>query len=167
MTIYPFDIAESLRHSLPERSDDGLYYTDVKFRGGWDGILVIDADFRCIGVYAGRTVKEHPLPFDPDEIQDFRPPCVINRILASLPQWFDFWIASLFGVIVASPLLLIASSFISVWIAILVIPVAGLSIMGMYSCGGFPFIRLPVALAGLMFMISALLRILRHTMGSG
>ena len=167
MTNYPFNIPESLRQSLPPPRTDGLRYADVQFRDTWDGILVVDSNFQCIGVNVNRRVEQHPLPFGPDEIQDFRKPCFSNRILAALPLWFDIWLASLTGILIVSPVLLAASWAFTPWICLVVFPVVVLSWMGMYSISGFPLIRLPVAVAGLCMMTTALLRLVRHIAESG
>ena len=159
MTEYPFDIAEELRDSLPAPRQDGLRYADVQFRNCWDGILVVDASFQCIGVNVNRRVEQHPLPFSPDEIQAFREPCLFNRILASFPPWFDIWSASLTGILLACPILLFASALLTPWLCLAVFPIVVLSWIGMYSMGGFPLIRLPVAIVGLGMIVAALSRL--------
>ena len=52
-TPTPFEIPPEHRKTLPEAGADGLILADVKVGGRWDGILVIDENYRCIGVYVG------------------------------------------------------------------------------------------------------------------
>lgn len=70
---------------LPKQRNDGTVYLDVKFRGKWDGVLVVNSERRCIGVRIGGRVSQDLLPFRPEEIQDFRPSRPLNRILAEIP----------------------------------------------------------------------------------
>lgn len=155
MTQYPFSFPETLRESLPTAGPDGVRYADVKYRDRWDGILVIDAEYRCVGVYVRRRVEQPQLPFAADEIQEFRAPCLLNKTLASLPAWFAIWDASLIGILLVSPCILGLSSITSPWVCLAVFPIFAVSFVGMYSSPGFPLIRLPVAILGLFQVLVA------------
>ena len=65
---------------------------DVKFRGKWDGILVVNSERQCIGLHlGGKTVQRH-LPFRPEEIEDFRPACPWNLFLSRMPFGVIYWL---------------------------------------------------------------------------
>jgi hypothetical protein len=83
--LYPFELPFPEK-PLPKLRSDGTVYLDVKFRDKWDGVLVVNADRRCVGVRLGGQVSQEFLPFRPEEIQDFRPACAWNRILAEIPS---------------------------------------------------------------------------------
>jgi len=89
-TDYPFTLPEGLEKKLPAPSGDGLYYIDVRVGGKWDGILVVDKNFQCIGIHCDRQNMEFPLPFAPAEIEDIRPASLWNRTLAFIPSWLIF-----------------------------------------------------------------------------
>jgi hypothetical protein len=63
----------------------------VKVKGKWDGILVFNAEKRCIGVFSQSEVGEWNLPFMPEDIEDVRPACLWNRFLARVPQGLIYW----------------------------------------------------------------------------
>ncbi len=108
-TVHPFRLPDALIARLPPPAPDGQRYIDVRFRGAWDGILVVDAGGTCVGIYLGGRVVALPylLPFEPSEIEDVRAASRWNRVLASLP--FDFFVASLVAVFIVSPVLLVLS----------------------------------------------------------
>jgi len=146
-TTYPFRLSDNLVGRLPRPATDGLRYIDVKVRGAWDGILVVNSDGCCVGIHVRRRVEEFPLPFEPSQIEDVRAACMWNRVLAQLP--FDLYDASLVTVLIVSPALLVLSRT-------LLPPLSGVSTVAclfaiyfMYQSPGFPFIRPLVAVAGL------------------
>jgi hypothetical protein len=146
-TTYPFRLPDDLIARLPPPTADGRRYIDVKVRGVWDGILVVDVEGSCVGIHVRRRVEEFPIPFEPSQIEDVRPACVWNRFLAQLP--FDLFAASLFAVFIVSPVLLLLSR-------ILLPPLSGASaavclvaIYVMYQLPGFPVFRPLAAMAGL------------------
>ena len=153
MTTYPFVLPAVLRPCLPPLSRDGRRYVDVRFRGKWDGVLVIDEAGLCVGVYVQRRIREVPLPFLSDEIESVRKACLHNRILAAFP--FDLWGAALITILGLSPLVL-ALGFL-LWQPLVLISVVGcaIAIHVMYLYGGFPLMRLPVALLGLGQILAA------------
>ncbi|MCE9635569.1 MAG: hypothetical protein K8T90_07685 [Planctomycetes bacterium] len=146
-TPYPFRLAEELGDRLPAPRTDGLRDIDVKVHGAWDGILVVDAERRCIGIRVRRRVEAWPLPFDPAQIEDVRPACLWNRVLAQIP--FDLYDASLVTVLIASPVLLVLSKMVFSPLSLAAAVACVLSIYFMYQVHGSPFIRLLAALAGL------------------
>lgn len=81
-TEYPFPIPDSVLHRLPAPGPEGLRALDVKVRDRWDGILLVNAEGVCIGIRVCRSIEQHPLPFDPALIEDVRPVCLRNRLLA-------------------------------------------------------------------------------------
>lgn len=149
LTTYPFDVPSRLIGRLQRRSRDGNVYADVKFRGSWDGILVIDRSHRCIGVYAGRRVVEVPLPFHEDEMEDFRSPSLGNRVLSQLPLGLDPYTAGSRGIVFLGPASFAAGALVSAWIALITVPVAFVGVWLMYQVRGFPFLRLPLAMLGI------------------
>lgn len=152
---YPFAIPERLIPRLPSASRDGYVYADVRFRSTWEGILVIDAMHRCVGVFVGRKVVQHPLPFAPEEIEDFRPPSIGNRLLARLPASIDPFSAGAFLVVVGCPAAL-TLVFVSRWLALVLPVVAVTGIWLMYQVAGFPFLRLPIALLGIGWAVAGI-----------
>jgi hypothetical protein len=156
-TTFPFDIPECVRAKLPPASTDGKVYADVKFRGRWEGILVINSEYQCVGVYCGRQIIQWPLPFAPSEIEDVRRPCLWNRLLAALPEGCDIYGCSVLTIWIGCPLLLILGLAFSRWLLVLMIPLVVLAIALMYAVRGFPLTRLPTALAGLGFALAAVI----------
>jgi hypothetical protein len=146
-TTYPFRIPDDLIARLPSPGADGRSYIDVKVRGAWDGILVVDAYGSCVGIHVRRRVEEFPLPFEPSEIEDVRSPCGRNRARAQFP--FSFWSASLVTVLIVSPVLLVASRTLLAPLAGLSAAASLLAIYLMYQSPGFPLIRPFAALVGL------------------
>jgi hypothetical protein len=152
----PFDMPHHLLAKLPPRSRDGFVYADVKYRGIWNGIPAIDSEQKCVGVYCGRRILVWPLPFTPEEIEDVRPPCLWNRLLANLPAALDLYTCSLVAIWVVCPILLACGLAITPWMLLATPPIAVLSIAVMYSGGSFPFTRLPTAIAGIGFSLVAI-----------
>jgi len=146
-TIYPFPLPKELIARLPPLAADGLRYIDVKVRGAWDGILVVDARGSCVGIHVRRRVEPFPLPFEPSQIEDVRPASTWNRLLAQLP--FDLFAASLLTVFLISPALLVLSRTLlaplSAASALACLP----AIYCMYQSPGFPLIRPFAAVVGL------------------
>jgi len=150
-TTYPFRLPDGLIARLPPPARDGWRYIDVKVRGAWDGILVVDPGGACVGIHVRRRVEEFPLPFEPSQIEDVRPASMRNRILAQLP--FGLFEASLLTVFIVSPALLVLSRTV-------LPPLSGasavaclLAIYGMYQEPGFIFIR---PLASLLSLAQAI-----------
>jgi hypothetical protein len=54
--MYPFEMPFPQK-PLPKLRADGTVYLDVKFRDKWDGVLVVTADRRCVGVRLGGQVS--------------------------------------------------------------------------------------------------------------
>jgi hypothetical protein len=154
---FPFDIPKQVRAKLPSASNDGNIYADVKFRGGWEGILVINAEHQCVGVYCGRKIIECPLPFTPEEIEDVRRPCLWNRFLATLPEGFDIYGCAVLTIWLVCPVLLILAIPFNRWLLLFVFPLVVLSIAFMYTVRGFLLTRLPTALLGLAYALAALI----------
>lgn len=146
MTTYPFALPARLGQRLPPPGRDGYSYVDVRWAGRWDGILVVDELGRCVGAFVGRRVQQHPLPFAPDDLEEVRPASRWNRLQAALPGDPQVW--SLLTVLVLSPAAIMVSRFVSPWLALLPATGCAAAIRVMYGAGGFPLIRLPVALCG-------------------
>ncbi len=155
-TVYPFPIPPELRTSLPATSDDGNWYVDVRVRDAWDGILVIDPSFHCIGIYVHQSIKEYPLPFKPEEIQALRAACLLHRALALLPAWLSIWTLSVLGIVLVAPVILVVALRTMPLLALLNVPVILASWIGMYACPGFPLFRLPIAILGLILLAQSL-----------
>lgn len=162
-TTYPFRWAEHLIVRLPPAGIDGILHIDVKTAGEWGGILVVDAEGNCIGVYVRRRVVEYPLPFEASEIEDVRAACWRHRLLAQIP--FDPFTAALLTVFVVSPVLLLTAYFALPPLSV----VSTVSCIGaiyvMYQAPGFPAIRLPTALAALTQAILGVLLLVRWLAG--
>ena len=146
-TEYPFRLSDALIRRLPAPAIDGLRNIDVKVRGTWDGILVVNAEGSCIGIRVRRRVEEFPLPFEPSHIEDVRSACLWNRALAQVP--FDLYDASLVTVLIVSPALLVLSRIVLPPLSLVAAAACLLSAYFMYQSSGFPFIRPLAALAGL------------------
>lgn len=153
-TTYPFDVPSRLIGRLPRRSRDGNVYADVRFRGSWDGILVVDRSHRCIGVYAGRRIVEVPLPFGADEMEDLRSPSLGHRVLSQLPPGVDPYTAGSLGIVFLGPASLAAGALVSAWIALITVPVAFVGVWLMYQVRGCLFLRLPLAMLGIACAVS-------------
>ena len=162
-TEFPFPLPTRLHDRLPPARADGLHYVDVCVRGNWDGILVVNADGECAGVYVRRSVIEYPLAFDGEEIEDVRGACLTNRLLASIP--FELLDASVVVVLFVSPVALALAMFVHPAFASVTIIVCPLGIAGMYQVRGFPLIRLPAALFGIGQTALAVLELVRWIRG--
>ncbi len=136
---------------LPPPERDGYHHVDVKVNGEWDGILVVDSSGICTGVYVGRRTEEWPLPFEAAEIQDLRPACLRNRLLAQIP--FDLWDGALLTVFIVSPIFLVLAHNLLPALALPAVIGSALAIYLMYQAPGFPFIRLPAAMLALTEII--------------
>ncbi|MES2570226.1 MAG: hypothetical protein V4710_09260 [Verrucomicrobiota bacterium] len=147
-TATPFNLPKEHRCLLPPARTDGLILADVKVRGQWDGILVIDDRFRCIGVYVGRQVINWTLPFSTSEIEDYRKACLWNRFLAFMPP---ILLSPYAAVWIGSPILIALGHFVSAWFLLTVPLLAVISIARMFSEGGFPLIRMPSVMAAIAF----------------
>ena len=106
---YPFPFPQHLVARLPPSGQDGLRHVDVKFQGHWDGILVIDKNNNCIGVYASREIKQAPLPFKADDITDVRTASLLNRMMAAVPETI-LWSFPYLYVVIVGPILLVSSA---------------------------------------------------------
>ena len=152
-TATPFDLPAEHRGTLPPARRDGLILADVKVEGSWDGILAIDENHRCVGVYAGREVVDWHLPFAPTDIEAYRKPCAWNRFLAFMPPG----ILSPYPVVwVGCPALIATGHFMSHWLLLAVPMLAFICIVCMYSEGGFPLTRMPSAMVGIALSIVAI-----------
>jgi hypothetical protein len=161
MTTYPFQLRQELAARLPPPAPDGRCYIDVKVGGAWDGILVVDPQGVCSGIYVRRRIEEWPLPFDASQIEDVRPACPWNRVLAQIP--FDLFTGSLVTVIIVSPALLVLSVLLFPPLAVVSVVACTLAIYFMYQASGFPFIRLPVAILGVGQVIVGVMLLARWT----
>jgi hypothetical protein len=164
MPAYPFALPASLLSRLPPTSKDGRYYLDVRVKSRWDGILVIDRDGLCIGVYVRGRIEEYPLPFEAGDIEDVRRASLHNRILAVMP--FDLYSAAVIVIMVFSPLMFLLGYFVSAFFFVAVVLACAFAIHVMYLMAGFPFTRLPVALLGISEILFAVGKLLRHISGS-
>jgi hypothetical protein len=163
MRTYPFALPTSLLTRLPSSSKDGRYYLDVRVKNRWDGILVVDHDGMCIGVYVRRRIEEYPLPFAAGDIEEIRRASLYNRALAAMP--FDLYEAGLIGIMVVSPIMFVLGCFVSAFFFAAVVLACAAAIHLMYLSAGFPFTRLPVALVGIAEILFAVGRLLRHVLG--
>lgn len=159
-TVYPFALPSFLLSHLPPASKDGHYYLDVRAKNRWDGILVVNRDGMCIGIYVQRRIEEYPLPFEAGDIEDVRRTSLHNRLLAAFP--FDAYSSALIAIMVLSPLMLLLGFFLSAVFYVAVILACVIAIHVMYLGGGFPFTRFPVAMIGIGEIILAAGRLLRH-----
>ncbi len=157
LMTFPFEIPERLHSKLPAPSQDGNIYADVFAEGCWDGIVVFDSHFRCIGIYQGRQVRKEPIFFLTDKLEDFRTPSKWNWILASLPFCLNDYDLSLIGIWLICPILLLAGWIINPYFYLTPIPIVVLSIRSMYQIRGFPFLRLLTAIAGVGFLMDGLI----------
>jgi hypothetical protein len=157
VTTYPFALPGTLPQRLPPPARDGRHYLDVRFAGRWDGILVVDREGLCVGVYVGRRVQEYPLPFAPEDIEDLRPASPWNRFQAALPG--DPWGWALLAILVISPVSLAVAQSVAPWLALLPVAACAAAIRIMYGVPGFPFIRFPVALCGLAQILSGVVTV--------
>lgn len=152
-TATPFDLPEEHRGILPEAGRNGLILADVRVAGRWDGILVIDGNHRCTGVYLGGKVIDWSLPFAPADIEAYRKACAWNRFLASMPpELLSPYPVLWFG----CPALMALGHFVSHWMLLSVPVLAGICIIRMYSEGGFPLIRMPSATFGVSLSVAAI-----------
>lgn len=139
---------------LPAPGRNGLILADIRVDGHWDGILVIDGNHRCVGIYIGWKVIDWTLPFAPTDIEAYRKASVTNRILSFVPSellgpygwvWFG------------CPALILLSAFVSYWLLLTVPVLAVICIRLMYSQGGFPLIRPISAMWGISVGVSAIM----------
>lgn len=149
MSQYPFKIPERLICRLPKPAADGLYYVDVKFRSRWDGILVINSGFECIGVFVRRKIVQCSLPFAPEHIEDFRHASIENWAWASLPSPWDPLLVSMVLIPIVIPIFLLLSFLVSKWFALLPLAIIWSCISQMYAISGFPLVRPFLTLAGI------------------
>src|SRR4051794_31476954 len=61
-TQYPFKLPFTHKH-LPRPGRDGLTLLDVRVKGKWEGVLVVNANFECVGIRSNRETIEWDLPF--------------------------------------------------------------------------------------------------------
>lgn len=146
-TPYPFDLPHALVGQLPPSTRDGLRYIDVRVRGSWDGVLVLDPSDRCVGIQVRGRVEQCPLPFEAASIEAVRPASLWNRVLARVP--FDLHAASLVAVFIASPATLALSAVWSRALAPASIVSCLLAIRFLYLGSGFPLVRPFAALLAL------------------
>ena len=147
-TTFPFALPARLIDRLPRPARDGRTYVDVRFRGTWEGILVIEDRRRCVGVYVGRRIVEAPLPFTVDELEDVRGASVAHRLLAQLPAGLDPFVVGALVLLVLGPASLGAGASLSAPLALATVPVAVAGTWLLYQARGFPLLRLPLALVG-------------------
>ena len=108
-TIYPFKLS-STKKPLPRLRPDGTAYLDVRVRGKWEGILVVNEHREGVGIRFDRKTFQEALPFDPDDIEDIRQACLWNRLLAELPRDLVFWYP--YACLLLLPLLIFAGHFV-------------------------------------------------------
>jgi len=135
-----------------------MHYVDVCVRGEWDGILVIDENGMCVGVYVFRQIEQWPLPFEPSEIEAVRCASLRNRLLAALP--FDLYTAAVANILVLSPMALGAALWMPSLAVLPILSCAG-AIWAMYSVRAFIFTRLPIAMCGLCQIIGGSILLIR------
>jgi hypothetical protein len=156
LTTYPFELPTHLTTRIPSPGRDGNAYVDARIGGRWDGILVIDSDRRCIGVYVHRSIIQWPLQFQPNEIEDLRPASIWNLVLATLPAGFTPYGASVVTVWILCPILLIFGLTTNILLLPLVAMIVIICHIGLYRVRGFPFSRFPTSVAGLGFLVAAI-----------
>jgi len=154
--FYPFKIPDRLISRLPKQSADGHYYVDVRVGSMWDGILVINQQNEGIGIFVGGRIIQYPTPFNPDEIDDIRKPCLSNWVWASLPRSWDPVTVSLFVFPIVNPILIATAIFVLKWVAFVPVLVGWSCIDQMYRVRGFTFVRPLLALLGASEMICCL-----------
>ena len=108
-TIYPFKLS-STEKPLPRLRRDGTAYLDVRVRGEWEGILVVNEHREAVGIRCGRKTLQEDLPFDPEDIEDIRPACLWNRLFAELPMALVFGYP--YACLLLLPLLIFAGHFV-------------------------------------------------------
>ncbi|MGH7139227.1 MAG: hypothetical protein ACREHD_26070 [Pirellulales bacterium] len=140
-----------LKARLNKPRADGNWYLDVKAKGRWEGIIVVDGQGIVIGIYAGREITQWNLPFLPEQIEDVRAASLINRLLASVPARAWFWLppvslAVASGLMAAHQILMAAAAVMVGMMPVVRFPRA-------YCLTGCPML---VAAAGI-FLINALL----------
>lgn len=155
-TSYPFELPTRLTARIPAPSRDGNAYVDARIGGRWNGILVIDSDQRCIGVYVHGSIIEWPLHFQSNEIEDLRPASIWNRLLANLPVGVTPYNLSVVTVWIICPILLIFGLTTHLLLLPLVALIVIICHIGLYSVRGFPFTRFPTSVAGLGVLVAAL-----------
>ncbi len=108
-TIYPFKLS-STEKPLPRLRRDGTAYLDVRVRGKWDGILVVNEHREVVGIRFDRKTYRENLPFDPEDIEDIRSACLWNRLLVELPR--DLVFCYPYACLLLLPLLIFAGHFV-------------------------------------------------------
>lgn len=88
----PFLLPGRFHSKLGTPQSDGNWYLDVKAKGKWEGIIVVNGDGVVIGIYAGHTISPWNLPFLPEEMEDVRTASIKNRLLAAVPDAVWFWL---------------------------------------------------------------------------
>jgi hypothetical protein len=151
MKPYPFPIPATLLQHLPAPSRDGNHYLDVCVAGRWDGVIVVDRNGLCIGIYIRGRIEEYPLWFTAGDIKAVRKASILNHTLAHSP--FDLYNLAVLAIVVFSPLAFSLSLFVSPFFALLSVLACIMAIYIMYLTPAFPFTRLPVALCGLCQII--------------
>ena len=132
---------------------------DVRVRGKWDGVIVVDDNGICIGVYIRRRIETCPLPFAPSEIEDIRNASLWNLVLAAMP--FDLYDAAVFTVVLISPVTLVLGWMVFPLFALFSVVACGVAIYVMYLAPGFIFTRFPVAFFGFGQIVWASVFLLR------
>lgn len=149
---------------MPRPHRDGFIYADVKFRGKWDGIIVIDSEHQCIGVYVGRGIVQCPLPFTPGQIEQLRAASLWNRFLANLPSWFGPYDFAVFTICLVCPMFLMLGFIWSTW-ALLAVPLLTLTCASvMYQVSGFPLSRFLTSNFGLVQSVVAFVAGVLHAL---
>jgi hypothetical protein len=87
-----------------------MAYLDVRIRGEWEGILVVNENREAVGIRCGRKTFEEDLPFNPEDIEDIRPACLWNRLLVELPMAFVFGYP--YACLLLLPFLIVAGPFV-------------------------------------------------------
>lgn len=157
---YPIPMPERLHHRLPTPAADGLVYVDVKVKGVWDGILVVDSARGCIGIHLEGRVQEYPLPFEMEEVEDCRRPSLANWTLAWLSRWVDGLVAILIAVWIVCPVLLLLGSWASPWFYLAAAALAAVSLRIVPVGMTFMF-GTPTAGMAAIFLLSGSLHFIR------
>ena len=165
----PFPLPDRFIQKLGPLPNCGYWKLDVLVAGKWDGILVVDTTYRCIGAFAWNRVEPENLPFSVDNIEDVRPACLWNLVLAK----YTALICAVFPlatVLFVVPVLLWIATRASVWPSLVAVILSSSSLVAMVKAGwgrlcfsGVPLIVLASGecLAGAVNLVHGLISLTR------
>jgi hypothetical protein len=130
----PFPLPTRFHDRLGAIPSSDVWKLDVRVHGKWDGVLVVDREFRVAGILIRGRIEPFRFSFNPEDIEDIRAASSFNRLVANhVSRLFDvlLWFPYV-SILAVCPILIVLGKqgFSSAYVVAVIASVFSVMIVG-------------------------------------